>query len=180
MIRPGIMDPRQGANRTQQMRQRLQAMLRQRAAMPRLGGLSRRPVAGPGVRSFGGAGGSLHPAALQALTNRLSNAVIPMQSAIPGLPPQSQPGGLDTLPDPAAGSGPGAFYPEGFLSQGPNQPLRFPNEALGLNGPTAPAGGDLAGQIIGTGLDTLIPLGGGAYYDTSTGQINAPGRLQAV
>lgn len=180
MLRPGISQPGVGAARTRRQRQQLlQRLMGGRARTPRFGAPGMRPVAGPGVRQFSGRG-PLRPAALDALTNRFNEGVIPFNRPIPGLPEQANVS-LDQLPDPGAGPRDDeVFMPTlgrdklGFGS-GPNAPLAANSDYVQSlrSGPQYPVLANDPGQLAG-----LIPLGGGSYYDPAAGQIYGSGSHQ--
>lgn len=188
MIRPGMSNPRMGAQRTRDLRDRIEKLLaaRQyprgagRPGVPRMGGAVRRPVAGPGVRQFSGQGGPLQPSSLQALTERFGGALVPFTRpgptpgmvgedfTPPGLPEPPAVGGLrDRLIDYPRGSGPGTTSVAGqigdLFGEGPTTLSRPPEGWFDFSG---------AGS-------NLIPLGGGTYYNTETGQLHGASGIRA-
>ena len=191
MLRPGLRDPRMGPARSQALRRRVAEMIpgmedtpygqmpgsRKGRMMPAiarrplLGGGFRRPVAGPGVRSM--MGGRASP--LNFLMDRA-------QMFGPGARPQMQPQpgfpqpGADLPIDPGVEQGDQAmFNPYHPTTLGPGGPAAFPQ------GPTHPLEisparfpQNPAVQQLQSGA-SLIPLGGGQYIDTRTGQIHGVG-----
>jgi hypothetical protein len=136
------------------------------------GGFGRRPVAGPGVRSFGGGlGGALAPSVLDFLQPRI-------QQGLGGRPPMMIPQARPPEPRfPVEPQGPDElseiYHP--VMAPSPEQ-LPVGGEQS-LPGPSAPIGGPT--QVSGAGALSLIPLGGGQFIDMNTGIIHGLGNFGA-